>query len=205
MYQVINGPLIRAMQKAYPNLQFFIYKYRGYADSQGRPTMEALRSDAGGALRYLHQRQDFNTFRLVLFGHGLGGAIACELFRFSFDYFKGVILSNTFMSMREIAKDYHLSLMNLRRGRRLARREMNNLHGDIPMAMREPRCVYLLQFYKRQFLCILVLSFLMGTWSLLAGIMCSDEDACCIDEFFSAGCRLCIVSYLLLRDSHLSW
>ena len=57
----------------------FIFDYRGYGRSQGRPTEEGTYRDARAALEYLRARPDVAADRIVYFGRSLGSAIAVEL------------------------------------------------------------------------------------------------------------------------------
>lgn len=53
--------------------------YRGYGQSQGRPSEKGLQEDARAALTHLSQRKDVNGARVVIFGRSLGGAVALHL------------------------------------------------------------------------------------------------------------------------------
>ena len=57
----------------------FIFDYRGYGRSEGRPTERGTYLDARAALNYLRERPGINSDRIVYFGHSLGTAIAVEL------------------------------------------------------------------------------------------------------------------------------
>lgn len=55
----------------------FVVDYRGYGHSQGEPSTAGLKIDSATALRYLcEQRKDIDRSRIVVFGSGLGGAVA---------------------------------------------------------------------------------------------------------------------------------
>ncbi|MYE55315.1 MAG: alpha/beta hydrolase [Chloroflexi bacterium] len=57
----------------------FIFDYRGYGLSEGRPSEKGMYSDGEGVLEYLRSRKDIDQDRLVLFGRSLGGCIVAEL------------------------------------------------------------------------------------------------------------------------------
>ena len=57
----------------------FIFDYRGYGRSQGRPTEQGTYRDARAALEYLRARPDVAADRIVYFSRSLGSAIAVEL------------------------------------------------------------------------------------------------------------------------------
>ena len=60
-------------------LNIFIFGYRGYGRSQGRPTEQGTYLDAEAALAYLRSRQDVNPDKIIFFGRSLGSAVAVEL------------------------------------------------------------------------------------------------------------------------------
>lgn len=65
--------------KAHLGANLFIFDYRGYGLSEGKPSEKGLYSDGEGALRYLRSRDDIDTDRLVLFGRSLGGSVVAEM------------------------------------------------------------------------------------------------------------------------------
>ena len=57
----------------------FIFDYRGYGNSEGRPSERGTYLDARAALEYLRSRPEVDPERIVYFGHSLGAAVAIEL------------------------------------------------------------------------------------------------------------------------------
>ena len=57
----------------------FIFDYRGYGRSDGRPSEEGLYRDARAALATLQARPDLDPSRIIYFGRSLGAAVAVEL------------------------------------------------------------------------------------------------------------------------------
>lgn len=57
----------------------FIFDYRGYGKSEGRPTEQGTYRDARAALKYMRERPDVDANRIIYFGRSLGSAIAVEL------------------------------------------------------------------------------------------------------------------------------
>ena len=57
----------------------FIFDYRGYGYSEGRPSERGTYLDARAALNYLLTRPEIDQDRIVYFGHSLGAAVAIEL------------------------------------------------------------------------------------------------------------------------------
>lgn len=104
--------VVPLMQKAYPNLQFFIFSYRGYANSDGRPHIAGLRKDIDAAVDYLRRRADVDKARIVSYGHSIGGALVSDVLGRHPGFLKSVILSNTFLSMRKMADTWRVSLLH---------------------------------------------------------------------------------------------
>ncbi|MBM3143172.1 MAG: alpha/beta hydrolase [Chloroflexi bacterium] len=57
----------------------FLFDYRGYGRSEGRPSEKGTYLDAEAALAYLHSREDIDNSRIIYFGRSLGAAVAVEL------------------------------------------------------------------------------------------------------------------------------
>ena len=57
-------------------LSVFLFDYRGYGRSQGRPSEDGLYRDALGAYDYLTRTRMIRPERIVLFGRSLGAAVA---------------------------------------------------------------------------------------------------------------------------------
>jgi pimeloyl-ACP methyl ester carboxylesterase len=88
----------------------FIYEYRGYGQSQGRPSLDGMVNDAVSAYDFVTQRLDFKPEQIVLFGESLGGAISLQLaLRRSA---AGLVLKSTFASLNRIARK-QLPLLHL--------------------------------------------------------------------------------------------
>ncbi len=60
-------------------VNIFIFDYRGYGRSEGRPAESGIYRDARAALDYLASRDDVDRERIVFFGRSLGTAVAVEL------------------------------------------------------------------------------------------------------------------------------
>lgn len=54
----------------------FVFDYRGYGDSHGRPEPEGMFHDAVAALDYVRSRPDIDPDALYVFGQSLGGMLA---------------------------------------------------------------------------------------------------------------------------------
>ena len=82
-------------------LNVFIFDYRGYGKSQGKPDENGLYRDASAAWRYLNNKREFAQDDIILFGRSLGGAVAAKLAAEVQP--GGLILESTFSSARDVA------------------------------------------------------------------------------------------------------
>ncbi|MFQ5860448.1 MAG: alpha/beta hydrolase [Dehalococcoidia bacterium] len=57
----------------------FLFDYRGYGRSHGRPSEQGTYLDAEAALTYLGSRGDVSLERVIYFGRSLGAAVAVEM------------------------------------------------------------------------------------------------------------------------------
>jgi len=60
-------------------LNCFIFDYRGYGSSQGKPSEEGTYLDAAAAYKWLTGRKKVSPDNIVIFGRSLGGSIATQL------------------------------------------------------------------------------------------------------------------------------
>ncbi|MBX3443443.1 MAG: alpha/beta hydrolase [Planctomyces sp.] len=81
-----------------------IFDYRGYGRSEGTPTLDGLVRDARAARDELARRQGIEPSQVVLQGESLGGAVAVQLA--AEDGARGLVLENTFSSLREAASSH---------------------------------------------------------------------------------------------------
>ena len=84
-------------------LNTFIFDYRGYGESGGRPSEEGLYRDAEAAWQHLLQRKGANPEYVIVFGRSLGGAVAARLSRTHRP--RALILESAFISLQEAARD----------------------------------------------------------------------------------------------------
>ena len=82
-------------------LNLFIFDYRGYGKSQGKPDEAGFYQDARAAWRYLTDERGLDQNDIVLFGRSLGGAVAAKLA--AEVHPGGLILESTFSSARDVA------------------------------------------------------------------------------------------------------
>ena len=83
------------------NLNIFIFDYRGYGRSEGKPNENGLYLDSQAAYDYLKLKKNIDPAELFLFGRSLGGACAIEIA--SKNKAAGLIVESTFTSARDMA------------------------------------------------------------------------------------------------------
>lgn len=84
-------------------LNVFIFDYRGYGQSKGKPSEEGLYEDARAAWRYLSETKGITSDSIILFGRSLGSAVAAKL---GSEVDAGhLILESTFSSARDMASE----------------------------------------------------------------------------------------------------
>jgi len=80
----------------------FIFDYRGYGRSQGRPSERGTYNDALAAYDWL-RRKGFEGANIIVFGESLGGAVAAELA--AREPVGGIVLASTFTSIPDIGAE----------------------------------------------------------------------------------------------------
>ncbi|TGZ76447.1 alpha/beta-hydrolase [Ascodesmis nigricans] len=80
----------------------FMLSYRGYGFSTGRPSEKGLIIDAEAALNYILEHPDCKHDKIFIYGQSLGGALAIKLAARNQEKVHGLILENTFRSMRTL-------------------------------------------------------------------------------------------------------
>jgi len=82
-------------------LDIFIFDYRGYGQSEGKPTEQGTYQDAEAAWQYLIEARQVTPTEIIVFGRSLGGAVASWLAQ---SHTPGaLILESTFTSLPDIA------------------------------------------------------------------------------------------------------
>jgi fermentation-respiration switch protein FrsA (DUF1100 family) len=80
----------------------FVFDYRGYGRSRGRPSEEGTYLDAQGAYQWLQQK-GFSPTNIIAYGESLGGGVAGELAMR--ETLAGLILQSTFCSIPDIGAE----------------------------------------------------------------------------------------------------
>ncbi len=82
-------------------LSIFIFDYRGYGKSTGKPSEQGTYKDANAAYEYLVRERSVNPGQIIYFGRSLGGAVASYL---AVNHPpKALILESTFTSAPDMA------------------------------------------------------------------------------------------------------
>ena len=88
----------------------FIYDYRGYGDSSGKPTYDGLFNDIMCVWNFLTQTKKISPNKITLFGHSLGTTVSSylitQLIKTNQEYPKRLILQNPFYCIKRLAKEF---------------------------------------------------------------------------------------------------
>jgi fermentation-respiration switch protein FrsA (DUF1100 family) len=91
-------------------MDVFIFDYRGYGESEGKPTESGTYQDVEAAWQYLIEERKIGPNRIIVFGRSIGGSIAAWLAQQHRP--GGLILESTFTSLRDAAATtYHFPLI----------------------------------------------------------------------------------------------
>ncbi|UCH52109.1 MAG: alpha/beta hydrolase [Chloroflexota bacterium] len=82
-------------------LEVFIFDYRGYGQSEGKPNEHGTYKDAEAAWQYLIEECQVSPNEVIVFGRSLGGAVASWLAQSHTP--KALVLESTFVSLPDIA------------------------------------------------------------------------------------------------------
>ncbi|KAJ1967078.1 bem46 protein, variant [Dispira parvispora] len=76
--------------------------YRGYGISEGQANEKGIRLDASTALHFVRDHPLLSKTKLVAYGQSIGGAVAIDLVAREESQFSGLIVENTFLSLRKM-------------------------------------------------------------------------------------------------------
>jgi len=79
-----------------------ILAYRGYGDSEGKPSEEGLKMDAEATLEFALNDEEIDNERIFVFGRSLGASVAARLASQKSNHLHGVILENGFTSIADM-------------------------------------------------------------------------------------------------------
>ncbi|MFH2138945.1 MAG: alpha/beta hydrolase [Candidatus Omnitrophota bacterium] len=83
-------------------VNIFMFDYRGYGKSAGRPSEAGLYQDAQAAYEYVKSRTASEKQKIIIYGESLGGAVAVDLA--SKVKADGLILESTFSNVADMAR-----------------------------------------------------------------------------------------------------
>ena len=86
-------------------MDVFIFDYRGYGQSEGKPSESGTYRDAEAAWQYLVEERKVDPNRIIIFGRSLGGAVATWQARNHTPV--ALILESTFTSVPDIGAKYY--------------------------------------------------------------------------------------------------
>ncbi|TET93009.1 MAG: alpha/beta hydrolase [Desulfobacteraceae bacterium] len=84
------------------DISVFIFDYRGYGQSSGRPSEKGIYIDGIAAYDYLTNIEKISPDRIVIFGRSIGGAVAIEVALQR--KVRCLIIESTFTSTKDMAK-----------------------------------------------------------------------------------------------------
>jgi fermentation-respiration switch protein FrsA (DUF1100 family) len=85
-------------------LNCFIFDYRGYGNSPGKPSEDGTYADAMAAYKWLTEEKKTAAEDIIIFGRSLGGAIAAKLA--GRVEARSLVVESAFTSYVDIAKEY---------------------------------------------------------------------------------------------------
>lgn len=96
-------PIARMLSQSL-DCNVLMLEYRGYGLSTGSPDEQGLMIDAQTGLDYLRERAETRDTQIVVYGQSIGGAVTIQLVAKNqhSGAIAGVILENTFLSMRKL-------------------------------------------------------------------------------------------------------
>lgn len=102
-------PIAKIMQEVV-GCNVLMLEYRGYGLSTGVPDETGLKVDAQTGLDYIRQRTETMYTNILIYGQSLGGAVAINLVADNQENgdIAGLILENTFLSIRKLIPTYVL-------------------------------------------------------------------------------------------------
>jgi len=86
-------------------LNCLIFDYRGYGDSQGKPTEQGTYLDADAAWKWLTKKKRIAPDRIIIFGRSLGGSVAANLA--AKVNAAALVLESAFVSYEDIGKKFY--------------------------------------------------------------------------------------------------
>ncbi len=90
----------------YHQYNLFTFDYRGYGQSAGEPDHHGPIHDSIAAIKYVRQRKDVDSNKLILLGQSIGGALAiAAAANTTKDGIQAIVIESAFSSYRRITRD----------------------------------------------------------------------------------------------------
>jgi fermentation-respiration switch protein FrsA (DUF1100 family) len=86
-------------------LNCFIFDYRGYGNSEGKPSEEGTFLDARAAYKWLTEKKKIPPGNIIAFGWSLGGSIAAK--SAGEDKFAGLVVESAFTSYADMGLKFY--------------------------------------------------------------------------------------------------
>ena len=87
------------------NMSTFIFDYRGYGKSEGKPSESGTYADAKAAMRWIMGKQNILPGEIIIFGRSLGGAVAAWLAKEITP--RALILESAFTSIPDVGAELY--------------------------------------------------------------------------------------------------
>lgn len=85
----------------------FVFDYRGYGKSKGKPSRQGVYEDGVSAVEYIKTRVDIDQSRIIIFGQSIGGANAIAVAGSNdFEGIVGVATESAFSTYKSVATDH---------------------------------------------------------------------------------------------------
>lgn len=94
-------PIARVLEEN-SGCYIFMAEYRGYGLSTGTPDEKGLMIDAQAALDFIRHHKEMKGSKVIVYGQSIGGAVAVQLVAKDNRDVAGLILENTFTSIRKL-------------------------------------------------------------------------------------------------------
>lgn len=94
-------PIAQIFYKLF-HCNIFMVSYRGYGHSEGYPDEKGLKIDGQTALDFIKNHPNLGPTKVLMYGQSIGGALAVHLASRNEDKIDGMVIENTFLSMRQL-------------------------------------------------------------------------------------------------------
>jgi hypothetical protein len=143
-------PMLRRLHDI-AHVTVFIFDYRGYGRSKGKPAEAGVLADARAARAWLARREAVAEDRLIVMGESLGGAVAVDLA--AENGARGLVLESTFTSLRDVAAHHFpwLPVRLLMHTRLDSAAKIKNYHGPLLQSHGDRDTIVPYKFGRRLF------------------------------------------------------